>query len=344
MNIKSLKFTILENSMVEFILESLGCHHIKLHHSSEYITCGNPDGGDNPQAVTIYLNDNLTCIDYTRHILPPEQSRTTDIFDFIVWAKGINFFEALKWVCETCGYDYYADEEEVPESLQLLRFLSEMTKGDKFEEEDNSPLKPIDEKILSYYIPYGNVLFERDNISLETQRVFEVAYDPQSNHIILPLRDECGTLVGVKGRIFQEHLYEGQSKYTHLVGCNKSRLLYNLDKAMNGITQAGRVFVGESEKFCMQLYDMGYWGVSTGGSKISKYQINMLVRLGVKIIFAYDKDIGEQQLEKIAEQFPDGVPVYAIIDKDEILSEKESPSDSPSKWLHLVQNNIYKIR
>jgi hypothetical protein len=89
---------------------------------------------------------------------------------------------------------------------------------------------------------------------------------------------------------------------------------------------------------------MGYYGVATGGSKISKYQINMLTRLGVQIIFAYDKDIDEEELNDIAEQFIEGVPIYAIVDKDSVLNEKESPSDDVGKWSHLVRNNIYKLR
>jgi DNA primase len=40
----------------------------------------------------------------------------------------------------------------------------------------------------------------------------------------------------------------------------------------------------------------------------------------------------------------DGISVYAIIDRDNILDEKESPSDNPEKWAYLVKNNIYKIK
>jgi hypothetical protein len=41
--------------------------------------------------------------------------------------------------------------------------------------------------------------------------------------------------------------------------------------------------------------------------------------------------------------FMDGISVYAIIDKDDILDEKESPSDNIEKWHKLVQNHIYQI-
>jgi hypothetical protein len=110
------------------------------------------------------------------------------------------------------------------------------------------------------------------------------------------------------------------------------------------IIRQGRVYVVESEKAVMQMYDMGYYGVATGGSKITKHQINMLTRLGVQIIFAYDKDIEEDELNDIAGQFVDGVPVYAIIDRDGILGDKESPSDNVNNWDYLVRNNVYKLR
>ena len=53
--------------------------------------------------------------------------------------------------------------------------------------------------------------------------------------------------------------------------------------------------------------------------------------------------VSEDELKNIASMFMDGIDVYAIIDKDNILDEKESPSDNPKKWRHLIKNNIYKI-
>ena len=70
----------------------------------------------------------------------------------------------------------------------------------------------------------------------------------------------------------------------------------------------------------------------------------MLTRLGVKICFAFDKDVTQKELEEKAKMFIDRIPIYAIIDFDDILNEKESPTDFINKWEHLVKNNIYKIR
>ena len=341
MDAQRLKEHILDNNLIPNILEELGCHHIKWR--NDMVQAANPDG-DNPTAVCVYLNENLTTLNYTRQILPSGQSRTTDIFDLVGYIRECSFFETIKWLCDLCGLDYYAEEEEVPESLQILQFLNQMNKECIEEDADYSPLKPIDPSVLDYYMPVGNILFEKDGISLSTQRFFEVGYDPQTNRLTIPIYSEIGDLVGVKGRIFQEEIEEGQNKYLYLFNCNKGKVLFGLDKNLDAIMNQGKVYVVESEKAVMQMYNMGYYGVATGGSKITRHQINMLTRLGVQIVFAYDKDIEEDELNNIADQFVEGVPVYAIIDRDGLLGEKESPSDSVNNWSQLVRNNVYKLR
>ena len=341
MDAQRLKEHILYNNLVPTVLEELGCHHVRVR--SDMVQAANPDG-DNATAVCVYLNENLTTLNYTRKILPNGQARTTDIFDLVNYIRECSFFESAKWLCNLCGLDYYAEEEELPESLQVLQFLNDMNRECCDEDIDYSPLKPIDKSVLEYYMPVGNILFENDGISLSTQRFFGVGYDPQTNRLTIPIYSEIGDLVGVKGRLFQEEIEEGQNKYLYLFNCNKGKILYGLNKNFDMIIRQGKVYVVESEKAVMQMYDMGYYGVATGGSKITKHQINMLTRLGVQIIFAYDKDIEEDELNDIAEQFVDGVPVYAIVDRDGILNEKESPSDDAIKWSHLIRNNIYKLR
>lgn len=341
MDAQKLKGHILDNSLVPYVLEELSCHHIKIR--SDMVQAANPDG-DNATAICVYLNENLTTINYTRQILPNGQTRSTDLYDLVSYIRECSFFEAIKWLCELCGLDYYATEEDVPESLQVLQFLNDMNREFVDEAIDNSPLHPLDKKVLDYYLPVGNILFARDGISLSTQRFFDVGYDPQTNRLTIPIYSEIGDLVGVKGRLFQDTIEEWQNKYLYLFNCNKGKILYGLNKNFDAIMQNGKVYVVESEKAVMQLYNMGFYGVATGGSKISKYQINMLIRLGVQIVFAYDKDIQEDTLNSIADRFVEGVPIYAIIDKDGLLGEKESPSDDVNKWLQLIRNNIYKIK
>ena len=84
--------------------------------------------------------------------------------------------------------------------------------------------------------------------------------------------------------------------------------------------------------------------IKTRGKELSQHQIDMLVRLGVMIIFCFDKDVTKDELEKLADRFPDGVPLFYIYDEDNVLNEHESPSDNPTKWQYMVEHNVYKLR
>lgn len=349
MDIRDLKEEILNRELIPDILVELGCHHIR--DKGDYIQAGNKDG-DNPNSIVVYKNEYISCLNYTRQIT--KNGRQADIFDLVAYFEDCSFAEAMKFVCELAGLEYYGERTDLPESLQILKMLKDMNVND--ENEDDNLVKPISEKILSYYLPHGNCMFEDDGISLETQREFEISFDPQTNSVCIPVRDELGTLIAVKARRFKytpntpidkrrfsDELMQDESKYFYLEPGAKSQVLYGLYKNEKAIQNQGMVFVGESEKFTLQLYDMGYYGVSTGGSKVSKRQTEMLTRLGVKIVFCFDKDICEEDLHHIANGFMDGIPIYAIIDKNNVLNEKESPSDDRDKWVYLVQNNIYKI-
>lgn len=336
MDVIELKNYILDNDLVEYVLSAIGCNHIR--NRGEYISASNPDG-DNPQAIIIYLNDNLTCINYTRQI--SKNKRATDIFDLVSFFEQCTFPEAMKFVCDSIGVDYYREPDDIPESLQILKMLKGMSIGDS--DDDNEPLKPIPEEILSYYIPLPNKMFEDDNIPLEVQCEFEVGYDPQTDYITIPIRDELGNFVGVKGRYFGIP-DESHTKYTYIEKCNKSKLLYGYYQNKAYIKNNSYIYVVESEKSVMQLAGMGIRNViSTGGKTISKYQVELITRTGCTPIFAFDKDVEREELLEISSKFIDGIDIYALIDDENILDEKESPSDNSDKWMQLTQNCLYKL-
>jgi DNA primase len=337
MDIRDLKEEILNRELISDILTELGCHHIR--DKGDYVQAGNRDG-DNPSSIVVYKNEYISCINYTRQIT--KNGRTADIFDLIAYAEDCSFAEAMKFVCELAGIDYYGEREDLPESLQILRMLKDMNIDDG--DEDNNPIKPIPEKILSYYLPYGNKMFEDDGISLEVQQEFQLGYDPQTNRITIPIRTPLGDLCGVKGRFFGSP-DEYNPKYLYIEPTVKAKLLYGLYENKDYIKSSNFIYVVESEKAVQQLATIGIRNaVSTGGKTISRTQVELITRTGCTPIFAYDQDVQEDELQEIASIFMDGITVYAIIDKDNVLNEKESPSDNSEKWFHLVKNNIYKIK
>lgn len=340
MDVKDLKEYIYANEYIEQILTSIGCHHIKRRDG--FYQCANTDG-DNRTAICVYNNESLITINYTRKMI--KASRTTDLIDLVCYTKNISFFEGLKYICDEIGLSYYHDfDEDIPESLRVIKLIEEMDTN--FDADNNeSKIVPISENILSYYKPYKNYLFYNDNISWETQEEFEIGYDEFSNRYTIPIRSELGDLIGVKGRYFWNEVPKNENKYLYLEPCAKSKVIYGLHKTMPYIKANNRIYVGESEKFVLQLWSYGFKNCgSIGGKCVSQWQIEMLVRLGIEIVFCFDKDVTKTEIEQIADDFPDGVPLWYIYDEENILADKESPSDSPEKWAELVRNNLYRLR
>lgn len=341
MDIELLKEHILENNFIPTILEELGCHHIK--QKDGYIQCGNPDG-DNVSAVCVYENTNLTTINYTRDITKGKNIHT-DLISLVEFYKNESFPYAVKWICDVLDIDYYSNlDEDLPESISLTKMLLEMQSTDS-EIENEKPLKPIPEKILTYFKPRVNEMFKEDGVSYETQIEFEIGYDEFTNRITIPIRDDLGNLVGVKARYFNRKVPEGEQKFMYIEKCARSQILYGLYKTINFIKNKQRVFVVEAEKGVQQLYDKGYFEVvATGGAKISKCQIDKLTRLCVPVIFVFDKDISKEMLDEIADRFIDGTEIYALIDTIGILDEKQSPTDDIAKFEQLLDKCMYRLK
>lgn len=340
MDISSLKEYIVDNDCIGTLLDKLGCHHIKNNY--KYYQCGNPDG-DNQRAVIVYKDYSLSVINYTRDL---GGKKNFDIFDLVTFYLKVNFFQSLQWICETIGISYYNDiKRDIPSSLLITKMLIDMQGGLQETNVDDKPVKPISENILKYYYNYRNDLFYNDNIDYNTQIEFEIGYDDFNNRITIPIRDELGTLVGVKGRLFKENLTKEEQKYLYIEPCNRAKILYGLYKTYDYIKKSGKVYVCESEKGVMQLWSYGIRNsVATGGKKVSRSQIEKITRLCVDIVFIFDKDVDLEEIKRIAENFIEKVNIYAVIDNKGILNEKESPTDDYGKFKLLTENCLNVIK
>lgn len=336
MDIRDLKEEILNRDLLPDILAELGCHHIR--DKGDYIQAGNKDG-DNPNSIVVYKNEYISCINYTRQIT--KNGRAADIFDLIAYVEDCSFAEAMKFVCELAGLSYYGEREDLPESIKILRLLQEMSVSDG--EDDESSIKPISDKILNYYIPYGNKMFEDDGISLEIQKEFCIGYDPYSNRVTIPIKSPLGDLCGVKGRLFGEP-DEYNPKYLYIEPVVKSKILYGLYENKDYIKNNSHILIFEAEKSVLQCASNGVRNcVALGGKSISKTQMELIVRTGCIPIIALDKGIKLDEIKSVASIFPDNMPVYYIFDTDNIMADKQSPSDNFKQFEYLIKNNMYKL-
>lgn len=339
MDSQDLKDRIIEENKIRDILESLKMHSIK--DKGDYYSCGMPDG-DNKSSTIIY-KDTLYVDAYTRNI--KDEYGGSDIISLVMFIRKEYFSIAVKWICEVCEFDYYGRDYSKPNFISMLDELFSMNINGSFTDED-IPLRPIDEKILLYYPPVKSMMFYNDGISYDIQNEFEVGYDHLENRITIPIRDEHGILVGVKGRLNYKPL-SFENKYIYEERCNKNTILYGLNKAYSDIKQQGIVYVAESEKSVLQAFSKGIRNVvAIGGKKLSATQVKKLTYLGVEVCLCYDDRAnintkGEVDIDfykRQKEMFIDSVKVTAIIDKNnDILGEKESPFDNMDMWDELLK-------
>lgn len=346
MDIQELKEQIIVNEKIEEVLSELGMHSIKEH--DEYFSCGMPDG--DRQNSTIVYKDNLYVDAHTRNI--KDKYGASDIISLVTFVKGSYLSESIKWLCDICGLNYYQSNEVQSGALQWINAMWKVHKDGGSEEEEY--IEPLDEKILRYFGRYGNALFEKDGISLETQWRFGLGFDLKYHMITIPIWDEIGTLCGIKGRLHKDKIEEYESKYFYIAPCAKTSILYGLDKTKKYIKEANECIVVESEKAVMQLWSRGIKNaVAISGHKLSKVQVKKLTHLNVPITLAFDegcelgKDgkVDREYYPKEFNKFLESQTVYCIYDKRKnILNSKESPSDNPEKWELLYKNYRMKVR
>lgn len=254
------------------------------------------------------------------------------------------FTHAIAWICEVCGYDYYESvhikEEELDPCLAILEQIESTNHLD-----EEPPLLKYQDSILFEYIDYPNDWFLKEGISSEVQRIFEVGFSVRDECITLPVRDELGNLVGIKGRTIQHD--NGGSKYWYPYPVPKSKILYGLDKSYSYIKDKGEVIVFESEKSTLKAWSMGiYHCVSVGGHELSETQILKLEKLGVEIVLAFDNDISAKDVKKQAEKFVFKDVLYAIIPRKHknLIGGKDAPVDKGyDSFLMLYSEDKYKI-
>lgn len=332
------------NDKLEYLLNELGCHHIQKH-QDKYISCGMPDG-DNTKSTIIYLEDYLPVTAYTRNI--KDKYGNSDIISLVSFInKEENFSKSLKWICDTIGVNYYGNlDDDVPESIRWTKWMRRMSSENEGVEDE--AIKPVDECILKYYIGLPHKILTDDGIDADIQELFEIGFDLTSHRITFPIRDEIGTLVGVKGRAIRSS--QGD-KYIYLEPCAKSHILYGLHQNFEDIKKADSVIVVESEKSVMKLCQNGYFNaVAIGGHSLSKVQVEKLIRLGVsEIILCYDEDayrdketrkIIKKDYKEEVRKFIKQQKVGLMIDENGLLKMKESPADDIEKFKKMYENRI----
>lgn len=274
--LKDIKKELLANPQaIVNILEAYDFYNPRIHNNE--IRCGLAEG-HNPTAIRIKLinNDNLFVSDYSRGI-------SYDLFNYIINVKNSEFIEVCRTVKAELGIsDFY--ELNTKDSV-FGGFYDRIKKRT-----DDLYVKTYPDDLLLQYKSAYNQRFLKDNIAYYSQDKFEIGYDVESQRITIPIRNEYGDLIGIKGRA-NWNVADDEPKYLYLVPCAMSRTLYGYCQNYQYLTDDILVF--EAEKSVMQCYSYGIRNcVSLGSNSISPKQCKLLMEFAPKrIIFMLDKGL-----------------------------------------------------
>lgn len=254
------------------VLEHFGYCNIVIR--PKYISFGR-DEKSSKKSIVINLENNeyLYIIDYARNI-------RKDIFSYIIEQRKVEFIDVLNEVRHALGitgyYDFFDNRGIFGGFYEKIR------------KRRTNKVNTYDDSILNCYVNCGNTKFLADNISLLSQKFFDIRYDIESQGIVIPIRNQFGQLMGVKER-FNYDVADGEMKYFYAVPCSMSQTLFGYSQNYEFLVD-NTIYIFEAEKSCMQCFSYGIRNcVSLGSGSISIQQVKMLLELNPKkIIFLHD--------------------------------------------------------
>lgn len=328
----------------------MGSAEPKLGNRGEYKFQNVCHGGTQYKLYYYPTSFNFQC--YTRC------GESMDIYLLTMKAKALHgydlsFPEAVKYVANLTGKHLMSSSGK-GKKADDLSWASKYMKKEKI----NTGLTIYNDVVLDVFEDYYHPEWIKEGISIETMKRFEIGYYLRRDYISIPQRDPENNLVGIRGRAMRAEDIDAGMKYIPLTiemqqyNLPSLMYLYGLHIAKYAIKKIKKVIIFEAEKSVLKSYT--FYGddsiaLSISGGKLSKFHIQMLLRLGVEeVILAFDKEEiilngseTEDEIEKIkaknlrykqkirgtAEEIAVFCKASVIWDFEGLLCDKDAPID-----------------
>lgn len=292
--------------------------------------------------------------------------KDTKLFMCYSNCSTMSIFKFLKTYYETrdVDYDWYNDIYNVVINCSSYKPHEGFTKPkyeslkDRYRPRKGENVLPTySNGILDMFVKLYPVEWLNDGITKATMDKYNIRFSISQNKIIIPHYNLKGELVGIRGRALNPEEIEQIGKYmpvqieqkwyAHPLSLNLYGLNYNKDNIRN----YGVCYIGEAEKFCMQMESFNFpnCSVAVCGSQLNKYQIDLLMRIchPREIVICFDKEEnpGEtkyfDKLYNICKKYRNYCNMSFIYDRNNLLNLKDSPTDRGQKvFEELVQTRV----
>ena len=287
--------------------------------------------------------------------------KDTKLFMCYTDCSTMSIFKFLKTYYETrdIDYDWYDDIYNVVIncSTGFIKPKYESLKDRYRPRKGDNVLPTYSNGILDMFVKLYPVEWLNDRITKTTMDKYNIRFSISQNKIIIPHYNVNGQLVGIRGRALNPDEIEQIGKYmpvqieqkwyAHPLSLN----LYGLNYNKENIRNYGVCYIGEAEKFCMQMESFNFpnCSVAVCGSQLNKYQIDLLMRIchPREIVICFDKEekSGEtkyfDKLYNICKKYRNYCNMSFIYDRNNLLNLKDSPTDRGQKvFEELVQTRV----
>lgn len=188
-------------------------------------------------------------------------------------------------------------------------------------------------------------VWEAEGISKESLDRFQVYYDAFSDRLVYPIRNISGEIVNIGGRTLDPQWKEKDlRKYTYFSGWGEMSVIYGLFENMDAILEKKEIIIFEG---CKSVLIANSWGIKNTGclltSHLNPAQMKILAKLGMRVVFALDKEVDIRKDHNI-NRLKQYVNVEYVWDRGNLLEDKDSPVDKGVDVFMNVYENRLKLR
>jgi len=253
--------------------------------------------------------------------------KSGNVLDFIRFYNNCEFHKGLKILKDYAKVD---DKEGVDGVKRLLStsIAKKYVTKKKAQKESKSSILPHDYMDRYELNEEKMSVWEDEGITMDSMKKYGVRYDKFSDRIVYPIKNMNGDIINVSGRTLdKDYKAKKLRKYTYFHSLGILDTIYGLSDNMESVLKKKELILFEGAKSVMMANG---WEIENTGailtSHLNPYQMKIIIKLGVTVVFALDSDVDITKDPNIMKLLP-YVNVFWVKNRDGLLDEKDSPVD-----------------
>ena len=270
--------------------------------------------------------------------------RSGGIIGYLIEYEGLSFEDAVKKATKLADIDL--------SNMCYSKTINFLRKMKTIYQKKKEPYKHeiLNEKEYNKYDKQPIEEWINEGITQDVLNLFDIRTDVFQNRIVYPVRDINGNLINIKGRTrYKNYKALKIPKYINYHSVGVMDYFQGLNIALPYIKRENEVIIFEGIKSVMKMYSWGYKNcVSAEKHTLTNEQVELLLKLHVNIVFAYDSDVNywDNSVKQSIDKLKRITNVYIIRDKDNLLGGRETknaPVDLGKEIWEELYNNRKKV-